>query len=624
MTVIPTVEPRAFQRAFDKTLHWTLSLYVDESNPANRLLDDLEAGEAEPDGTRTPYRGHGRIGRNSQDLRNAIDPLFNDIADRWQLGDLPGSLIATESNHRLSRVRFSPPARLEWFTEGRRSYVEPPGLSRPREGSLRTFWYLHNNGAASYHLAFTVPYEHAIEDYFFLSLLQKLCAPKEMQRSGGSAAAAGRHDVLAGRTGIRLLDEFTICATDRAGAWGEECRFWPFVRDCFDRDTAALDVMLPPRKQGGRSAGPSFTFETAVRSLPFIEIPGFRMPQARVMFFLRDKDFFRLLSPPADGESDAPPSRSSIVRLHAPERPAAASDAIHDPDQDRCLDGLCCDLLGDGHGMAWLQLLFLAGFNQNIVDFLHQDVSEILDSLDPIYPPDTASGEENFFVRYANPRAFITYVAASRSLEIGNDYIGTCPYAFLLHLASMHNEFLSADYADKGGSLVHEIRQLTQARRYREAAEKFYDFRMSEHFQYHAFRHHNIFRYDTEAIVFEALERIRGITRKEAALEHLIDGLEKQTRDLEASEQSRREKMIALGLGAVGFYGFVQVLMGFRNVSTGTGPAAGLDELLLWTSVALTLLVTLFCAVVFVPALVTSGWRKLTARDATLRIRDRR
>lgn len=28
---------------------------------------------------------------------------------------------------------------------------------------------------------------------------------------------------------------------------------------------------------------------------------------------------------------------------------------------------------------------------------------------------------------------------------MGNDYIGTCPYAFLIHVLSLHNEFLARE-----------------------------------------------------------------------------------------------------------------------------------------------------------------------------------
>lgn len=77
-----------------------------------------------------------------------------------------------------------------------------------------------------------------------------------------------------------------------------------------------------------------------------------------------------------------------------------------------------------------LDYLFLAGFNQNIIDFMNQSTSEILDSIDPIYPDSDEQSDERFFVRYANHRAMVTYVPKSRSLETGNDYIGTCPMRF--------------------------------------------------------------------------------------------------------------------------------------------------------------------------------------------------
>ena len=38
----------------------------------------------------------------------------------------------------------------------------------------------------------------------------------------------------------------------------------------------------------------------------------------------------------------------------------------------------------EAHRADCLDYLFLAGFNQNIIDFMNQDTSEILDSIDPI------------------------------------------------------------------------------------------------------------------------------------------------------------------------------------------------------------------------------------------------
>src|SRR5262249_1948374 len=89
---------------------------------------------------------------------------------------------------------------------------------------------------------------------------------------------------------------------------------------------------------------------------------------------------------------------------------------------------------------------FLSGFFQNIIDFFNQDSSEISDGTDPIYPISAEQAAEAYFFRFANARCLYQVVSESRSLDVGADHIGTCPYIFLVHLTSMHNEFLIRQY----------------------------------------------------------------------------------------------------------------------------------------------------------------------------------
>src|SRR5690606_6940158 len=104
-----------------------------------------------------------------------------------------------------------------------------------------------------------------------------------------------------------------------------------------------------------------------------------------------------------------------------------------------------------------LDYYFLSGFLQNIVDFLRQDVSEIQDGTDPSYPPAGGEDDDSHFLVYATQSAVYEVVAGSRSLDVGRGWIGTCPYLFLVHLMTLHNETLVHRYEAMVRGLVEQL-----------------------------------------------------------------------------------------------------------------------------------------------------------------------
>src|SRR6185295_12413229 len=42
------------------------------------------------------------------------------------------------------------------------------------------FWFLHSNGALTYHLSFEIAYEHRLQHYYAMSMLQKAFFPSEI------------------------------------------------------------------------------------------------------------------------------------------------------------------------------------------------------------------------------------------------------------------------------------------------------------------------------------------------------------------------------------------------------------------------------------------------------------
>lgn len=690
-------DAQGFESAKSGTLYWTLSLYIDPDRVAEAV------------GQKGKPVAHGQFGAIQRDhlpsvmLRNAIDPLFNDIADREVQGEVQEHLIAAidaptgdypatpagerarrkaadRAIRRHDRLIFKLPPAIEWSTEGLSYRAAPPGLKDDRAVRFRRFWLAHNNGGLSYHLSFSHHYASLAAPgdeggydpatYYFLSLLQKLAAPKEFEldaRHGGEAS------VFDDKLGIAPLDDITV-----RGARGKAERFWPFVREQLLRDGARLFQRLA--KVTGTT--PMADLDAVlIDKVPFIEVPGLKVPKSRFMFLIHDERFFKRLMPldPASGESAA---RKAMVQepCYQPyqdelaERVDKASkgkgvvqldttfwDWVKArPDYADWIDGARPNLraVGGGafasvsalaeairaDGAEWaeydatgqvasvtpmaripafeagrtdcLDYLFLAGFNQNIIDFMNQDTSEILDSIDPIYPDSSEQSDERFFVRYANHRAMISYVPRSRSLETGNDYIGTCPYAFLIHAMSLHNEFLAREHEAKSMARIERIEwhvangewqadkrrrpappppseavarlnereQLTGHDDFDKAETAINQAKLAEYREYERFRYANPFRYDTERDVFTKLEELRGTKRKKDALALAVASLEDHASDLQRRHQAdtdraaaRRETQFNILLGGTGVFGAGQMIYWIGDTAVG-GTSATADS----------------------------------------------
>lgn len=676
-----------FEQARSGTIYWTLSLYIEPDRVAGVLRDDESAEPIEPEVFRRAQMRH----RPSLALRNAIDPLFNDIADREVQGELQECLLAAtdrdadtmdeagELIRARERIVFQLPPSTRWTTEGVCYEAHPPHLDDPRLMHLRRFWLSHNNGALSYHLSFSHHYGEIFgEDgasrsgydpstYYFLSLLQKLAAPKEyvlgeklLERQLQPEPAYA--NVFEDGLDLDPLDRISVTREGRAPQ-----RFWPFVRDAFDRDAQALFKRLASALPGGKTKEAGLA-DALISMVPFVEVPGLKMPKARFMFMFNDERFFDRLMPRGDDgvtslprkamvrdgcyadyqrriealSRDAENRRPSVVHLGDPGRPprpresadvdfwtwatvrpeyaaalaggrfaaSRAADAppvVLAPDDTEglrsAIRGGTCVLLPTPdvggapepvsipayeHGRAdCLDYLFLSGFNQNIIDFMNQDPSEILDSIDPIYPDSEEQSDEHFFVRYANHRAMITYVPRSRSLEIGNDYIGTCPYAFLIHAMALHNEFLARGHEDRSRARIERITAMTEGREPRasdalallsirerlegplheQAETAINKAKLAVYAEYERFRHVNPFRYDTERDVFAKLEALRGTDRKQAAMALAIESLEDHASDLQRRHQAAADRMAAsrntrldILLGSMGIFGAGQMI----------------------------------------------------------------
>ncbi len=562
-----------FEECEDRSLYFTLSLYISGKKVTAAIGRHLE-----PEMLRDFQPGY----RSSQRLRDAVEPLFNDIADRERLGAVDDFLLDTLCPRAGEFIEVTPPDEIEWMTEGRRFIATPPGLGRTRLLRVRRFWYTHANGAIGYHLSFRYNYEHTPGDFYFLSLIQKLAAPKEFSAAARPAGSPPIRPTDA-VTGLAPLDLIQV-----KGDAGTTQTFWHYVRDVFNADAGDLFARLTqavPARKGAAPIAP--TFDNLVSEAPFIEVPGLMMPVSRLMFFFEDKTFFRRLLPEPDPETGQMIPRMMMVQegcyLPYQEKleglnPKTSVDVpevrlgkaywdwvINRPDYDGYTDEQieagrkAIPAMDDRRRQDCLQYLFVAGFNQNIIDFMNQDPSEILDSTDPIYPANEEQAAERKFVRFANPRALITYVEKARSLEAANDFIGTCPYAFMIHAVSMHNEFMTREYEASAFEVIGRVEAAGNRGRLKEAAEAFYAFRTGDYAAYYRDRYMNVFRYDTESEVFEKMTQLRGIGRRNDYIERLISNMESQTRDREARINKRDENAMNLMLGALGLFGFFQL-----------------------------------------------------------------
>lgn len=681
-----------FEAAVSGTVYWTLSLYVEPEKVAD-ALGLPQGGYLDAAFLRRIQMGH----MPSFALRNAIDPLLNDIADRDMQGEVREFLLAAggedsdDLDEAAALVRghedltFALPPSISWTTEGVRFHAHPPGLDDPRAVRLRRFWFAHNNGALSYHLSFSHFYASYVDGagevrsgydpatYYFLSMLQKLAAPKEytldpallrrLMREGDP-----RIDVFSDETlDIDPLDRILV-----TGAAGPELTFWRFVRRRFEADARTLFARFAAERGGGAALAPGFE-KQLLDMVPFIEVPGLQVPKSRFMFLLHDERFFDRLMP-LDDRTKATAPRKAMVQegcyaaygkrlaqltawdggrptraLHLGAPPGAIGPgerqdadfwtwAVTRPEYARGLAagayarrardpgappvvlapgdlagltramraGECVQVRAlDGAGSLLdepvplhipafdaaradcLDYLFLSGFNQNIIDFMNQDTSEILDSIDPIYPRNDEQSDERFFVRYANHRAMITYLPRSRSLEAGNDYIGTCPYAFLIHVLALHNEFLARRHEERSMARIERVDALIAGRaiargdvqdvlarreplepgtRFEQAEFAINQAKLAEFAEYERFRYANPFRYDTERDVFTKLEELRGTSRKQQALGLAIRSLEDHASDLKRRNQraaddatARRDARLNILLGGTGVFGAGQM-----------------------------------------------------------------
>ncbi|HEX7309327.1 hypothetical protein, partial [Lentzea sp.] len=291
----------------------------------------------------------------STELSLAIEPLFNDIADRKRGLFVEDFLIDTHSRDDLSAehgpnvcdlIDIDMPKQVRWETEGERlraDFLSPPRFEGVR---CRAFWVAHSNLSLSYHLSFEVPYEHTASHYYALSLLQKVFFPTEgttylhdeepkypsvTSQLVKPAAAVGMADYVEGRFKVDAAHLFQSIFGDpgagRPRAEGDTLAKTLLYRGMHEEDSCLTDW------------------------------------DRKCVAVLEDPYFFELLN----NRKQLSESKLDLVTVDGVERGVLSY-------RHEILDG------GDQDELAYY---FLSGFFQNIIDFLRQDNSEVLDGTDP-------------------------------------------------------------------------------------------------------------------------------------------------------------------------------------------------------------------------------------------------
>src|SRR5262249_26319794 len=149
-------------------------------------------------------------------------------------------------------------------------FESSPGQIGPQPMRLRRFWYVHKNGSVSWHLSFRIDYDHTPAHFYFISMLQKVLAPKEFRPGGPRITADLRvHAPPPGGTGIAPLDVVKVSAPGLA-----DVSFWEAVAHWFGIDAPDLfDRLTGSSAWREKHPQPADLFGALVRREPFIEIP---------------------------------------------------------------------------------------------------------------------------------------------------------------------------------------------------------------------------------------------------------------------------------------------------------------------------------------------------------------
>jgi hypothetical protein len=533
-------------RNMEGRLHITLSVVVEYDR-----LQKLSGNKWET----SRIRQIRKLSTEQFALAEAIEPLFNDIADRKKriIGDEFICQCGARQAGQAMKLRV--PRHIRWVTEGD-SFAVDLGDTFAFESLSRSFWFFLSNKSVSYNLSIEIPYRHDWRDYYAMSFLQKILFPTEA-------------------TEWALLERL-VERTDSA-----QETFWDYVKASFNQDACDLfqTAGLAGRVLKWNEHKPD-DYWGALLDSPAVseDLPG--LPERRALFLLEDPSFFDALGAT---------NRAKLARFGDVLAGHFVARAERGDKDVRVIDLDLMSLVDQSK----LDYYFLSGFFQNIIDFMRQDTSEVKDGTAPAYPPPEMSADDTFFILYANPTTVFEVVSSSRSLEAGRPYIGTCPYLFFVHIIAYYRETLVKRYEQEVLQLINDnmnasgmtpdgFRKMSD-RELSNVVDRFSEYRLTMFHNIYIHDYFDVLRYDTERLFLKSIEDVRSIGSRRLYWDEILVNLEGTIGDIRARVQRKSEREFNALLALVTGFSVFQVAFAatdaFRKI-TGKQTATPLTQAL--------------------------------------------
>jgi hypothetical protein len=318
-------------------------------------------------------------------IESAIRPMFDDIADLNRQVFLDEYLINPPANNK-SALTVKIPQVIHWSTEGAACEAKFREEMQWNDVRVRSFFAKHSNGDLSYHLSLKIKYEHTLQHYYGLSVLQKILFISEEKTMG---------------------QRFNLLVSDNRETKDYELQ--GFIRTRFAEDFFSTFL-------SDNLNTTSFLDEDKTSSLWNSLIKDSRQHDSneiwppkffRALFILKDPLFHRALT---DRESLIKGMTSTpFANLMRVGERTGVSTTGNQPHSTSIIFNFHEAVKSEGHLCD--ELAFLSGFLQNVIDFLRQDEAEFLDGTDPLF-------KDNYFLIFATQEATFEIVQKSRSLKI--------------------------------------------------------------------------------------------------------------------------------------------------------------------------------------------------------------
>lgn len=483
--------------------------------------------------------------KDHPDLRNiesAMKPMFDDIADRerhifFDEHLIDTKLVAGNADNRLGNsgttITVEVPRTIKWRAEDQSWQYDAGASWEWKNITCRFFWLIHSNRDVSYHISLQAHYEHDAQHYYALSLLQKLFFPSETPDENLNDPPSSLN---------------VIFRKSEHNATGVRKKLSHFLAAEFSRHVRELPGNTVPEPDTGWWAELVLAKSPNSKGRP--PEPTF----SRAALLLKDRLFDKTLRHPAKAMEDLRDSLSPKSQ-EQPRNPASLQGTT--PSYRNVDVG--------GLSEEAFALIFLSGFLQNIIDFLEQDELEYQDAIEPLYP---AAGVENdpHFLLYATQHSIFEVVASSRSLARGSDYIGICPYLFLVHLTVFHDESLVKRFEDSVRDLIIDIEERTtdfDKATPEELDEIVFTFnrgRFGIFGEVERYLHINTFLYSTEQAFYKAISKDRYIEGRLNHWDRLLKELSSATTGAHELARQKTERRINKILLYIAMFSVFQVL----------------------------------------------------------------